>query len=107
MTTTTGNSLKPGPKRCSIEAPPSAIEIGDGSAPDGQGRRFQRTDTRQSRRPDTRQFGGAALVILLLLFVSGVLAQSDNRIALVSDVSLRVHADFAVRGRDGGGPLVG
>jgi len=103
--------LKPGPKRCSIAAPPSAIEIGDGSAPDGQGRRFERTDTRQSRRPDTRQFGGLAarglfaLAILLLLFGSGVHAQSDNRIALGANVSLRDTADAGVRGRDGVGLL--
>jgi hypothetical protein len=97
--------LKPGPKCCSIEAPPSAIEIGDESAPDGQGRRFQRTDTRESRRPDTRQFGGSALVILLLLFGSGVHAQSDNRIALGANISLRDTADAGMRGRDGLGLL--
>ena len=97
--------MKPGPKCCSIEAPPSAIEIGDESAPDGQGRRFQRTDTRQSRRPDTRQFGGSALVILLLLFGSGVHAQSDNRIALGANISLRDTADPGARGRDGLGLL--
>jgi hypothetical protein len=70
--TTTGNSSKPGRKRCSIGALPSAIKTA---------------------------------AVLLLFFGSGAQAQSDNRIALGANISLRDSTDTSIRGRDGIGLL--